>query len=818
MVGGVEERARPVRLRRAALAAAVSLGMAACTARGVVEAPPAAPTTGEPVWTNTLQPAGHTSELTLAREGRPLYDILLPTAPTPQERVAADELAHWLGRITGAAFVIRSEADRADGPVISVGGTQKLHAAGLAEVEASLGPEGYAIAVRDRDLLLAGGAGRGPITAVMALLEEDLGCRWYTASEFRIPAEPTLTARVVERQYAPVFELRDPFSFVSNDPLWSLRNRTNAYHATLPAEQGGNLNYPPGWFVHTYTHILASNDENFAACPECFMLDEDGTRSQRQLCPTHPEVAALAIAGVRKVLDANPTAEMVSVSQNDIRGYCHCDRCMALIEPQGTPAAPLLSLVNHVADAVATAHPDVTITTLGYHDTVPAPSTMEPEANVAIRLATDITWSDVFAPAATNETFLAALTGWAKVADRIHIWDYQVNFGDYFQPWPSFHAKAENLRLFARNHVTGVMIQGAYQAPGNERQRMRAWVFAKLLWDPSREVWPLMQDFVRGYYGPAAAPLEAYNRMLYECGLQHQGVIDCIGTDAFVARASRHFDEAEARARAAGDDDVLQRVALARLPVLDMALPLARGRWVRTQADSDLVRYTDMLARFDEVAQRVGARQYSEQMSLADWLEQRRGFVAPPAGADQRTALLADQEVQVYQLPATWALRRDPALEGEAVGWAAADLDVSDWGTYRTDLKTGWEDQGYPGTDGVFWFRSRVTVPPSLDGGYVYLYFRACDEEAWVWVDGQPLGERTAAGTGVDPSVLWVQPFALEATGRLRTGQTQSVVVRVNDSGGMGGLYMPVYVVAADVPLTTEQITEAVAERNLYER
>ena len=68
---------------------------------------------------------------------------------------------------------------------------------------------------------------------------------------------------------------------MSNDPTWSRRNRTNAYGARLPAEHGGNLDYAPGWFVHTYANILAGTDENFTACPECFMLDADGSRSAR---------------------------------------------------------------------------------------------------------------------------------------------------------------------------------------------------------------------------------------------------------------------------------------------------------------------------------------------------------------------------------------------------------------------------------------------------------------------------------------------------------------------------------------------------------
>lgn len=810
-----------MRQKLAAWVAVAAVMMLAAVAMPAWAAPPAA---GDAAWANALQPEGASVTLTLARDGTPACDILLPAAPTPQEGRAADELALWLGQMTGATFTVRVEplGAGAPRPVLSVGRTQRRQAAGLAQMDADLGPEGYAIAASGGDLFLGGGAARGPLAAALALLEEDLGCRWYAAGVARIP--PALEARVVPRRYTPAFALRDPFSFVSNDAEWALRNRVNAYGAAVPDELGGHLDYAPGWFVHTFERILAGSDSNLAACPECFMLDADGTRSLRQLCPTHPRVVALAIERVRQVLAQHPDVELVDVSQNDIRGHCHCDRCAALNGPEGTPAAAQLSLVNAVARAVADDHPGVTITTLGYQDTVPATRSLRPASNVAIRLATDVTWDKPFASAATSAAFTEALLGWERVAGRIHIWDYQVNFGDYFQPWPSFHAKAENLRLFAQHHVTGVMIQGAYQGPGNERQAMRAWVFAKLLWDPSRQVWPLMQDFVRGYYGPAAPPLEAYERALYECGVKGQGVVDCMGAETFVATATAQFDDAEARARAALDDELLARVELARLPVLDMALPLARGRWLTSQSDAaspsdaDLRVYTQMLDTFARVARRAGAAQYSEGMRLDDWLEQRRGFVSPPTPASQREAEVDGQPVCVYRLPATWRLQRDADGSGQARGWHAAHADEAGWGGYRTDLSVGWEEQGFPGTDGVFWFRAAVDLPQACSGPHVYIFFPACDEEAWVWLDGEPLGERTVASSGMEPQVLWLAPFALEAGGRLTPGAAHSLAVRVHDSGGMGGIYLPVYAVVAAAPLTAAQIAQAVGQRNPYER
>lgn len=269
-----------------------------------------------PSWHNSLAPAGDAVAVVLARDGVARYTIVLPAQATPPERRAAAELQRWLGEMAGTRFeTVPEKMAAAHSPVISVGNTMRLATADLNELGAGLAPEGYAIAMQGDDIFLVGGQGRGPINAAFALLEEDLGCRWYAADAAVIPQ--LTTAEIVPRSYSPLFGLRDPFSHVSNNAAWSLRNRTNSYAATQPAEIGGNLSYAPGWFVHTYRRILAGTPGNLAACPGCFMLSENGVRSRSQLCPTHPRVVELAIEKAGQALAAHPGAELLSISPND---------------------------------------------------------------------------------------------------------------------------------------------------------------------------------------------------------------------------------------------------------------------------------------------------------------------------------------------------------------------------------------------------------------------------------------------------------------------------------------------------------------------
>ena len=760
-------------------------------------------------WVNTLKPKGTPGpELTLASDGKTDYVILLPANPTSQEEKAAEELARWLGEMTGAEFrtAREGEADLAVEKAISVGRTGLLERSSLPGADDDLGDEGYAIAVEGEDVYLFGGRKRGPIYAVFALLEEDLGCRWYTQKVNRIVKNPTLKARVVPRSYVPPFDLRDPYYCDAFNGTWSLLNRTNAYQATVSADWGGNLNYVGGWLVHTYNRMLPPG-QYFGEHPEYFMLDENGQRSQKQLCMTHPEVIEIATREVLKALSANPDSELLSVSKNDIRGVCHCPRCKAMDEAAGSTSASPLFLVNKVAEAVVSEHPNVTITTLGYMDTVVPPKNMRPAPNVAIRLCTDTCmWPHPFRPAEQTESFRKALEGWSNIHNKIHIWDYSVNFGNYMDPWPSFSAIAANLRFYAMNNVTGVMIQGAYQSTGNERELMRCWVFAKLLWDPSREVWPLMQDFIRGYYGSAAPAIEEYNAMLYQSGLENKGVVDRPG---FLAEAKAIFDRAE---KLAENEEILHRVQLARLPVVNVELSrMEKDLMSGQQIDRD--RFLALVDHFERIGRREGIRKVSERLSLDDWGDRMRKYASAPTPAELSKAAVDGGEAILYRLSADWKFARDTDDVGRKEQWFAPAFDDGAWGLCRTDLGVGWEWQGFTG-DGASWYRKSVSVPDELNQRYLYFYFRAVDEEAWVYIDGKLMHENSVATTGLEPFQLWVAPFSFNAREALKASQSHRLAVRVYDSAAMGGIYLPVFLVGSDVPLTTKEITDLVKVRS----
>lgn len=547
-------------------------------------------------WRNTLEPGGEASaELTLSVEGKTGYVIVIPEAATTQEEKAAEDLAHWLKEMTGATFPIVT--DTQSEKTINIGGKEELKQMGLGE-------EGYSIIIEDQRLFLRGGRTRGVINAVYALLEEDLGCRWYTADDTRIPRLPTLTFSPVPRTYVPRLRIRDPFYKVAFNGTWSLRNRTNAPSATVPEEWGGRMDYD-GLFVHTF-HQLVPPGKYFEEHPEYFMLDGDGKRNAHQLCTTNPDVIQLVIESVRTSLKQNPHSEIVSVSKTDGGRTCLCENCRALDEAEGSDMASLLHMVNKVAEAIESEYPDVVISTLAYLETVKPPKTMRPRKNVVIRLCNDSvgSWVHPFTPAEDCQ-FGDLLKAWSEVHDRIYIWDYVVNFSHYLAPMPNMEVAAQNIRFFVDNNAEGVMSQGAYQSPGAERDWMRSWVMAKLMWDPSRDVLELMQDFIWGHYGKAAPAMAEYNQLLRQAGEEHKEQLaspeggirykmdHSFLSKTFLDRADEIFDQAEELAES---EEIRHRVEYARLPI--MYVQLSRSPEFVGEG------YKAILERFEKIARR----------------------------------------------------------------------------------------------------------------------------------------------------------------------------------------------------------------------
>lgn len=147
--------------------------------------------------------------------------------------------------------------------------------------------------------------------------------------------------------------------------------------------------------------------------------------------------------------------------------------------------------------------------------------------------------------------------------------------------------------------------------------------------------------------------------------------------------------------------------------------------------------------------------------------------------------------VQSIPLPLDgWRFRHDTAGNGHLGGKPYYAVDFRLTPSWR-EVRIGcfWEEIPAVGRayDGIGWYRLEWKLPPRPEKANVFeLVFGAVDEEAWVWINGEYVGQH------VEGVVGWNKPFRLDVARELKWGETNVIVVRVNDTENGGGIWKPV--------------------------
>jgi hypothetical protein len=444
----------------------------------------------------------------LIAPGEMPYSVFVSAETSASERWAAEELRNHIEQITGS----RMRIDEGAGVPSS---SRRVIAIGRSGFTDSLGitpPEGESCLIKTagESVVIAGGRQRGTMYGVSIFLEK-LGCRWFTPDVPRIPRSPALQIPEIDEVHRPAFGYREVFFTEAQGRDWSARNRLNGHFHKLDDSVGGKIVYMP--FAHSF-YDLVPPGRYFGSHPEYFALVDGRRRSDHaQLCLTNSDVLRLAVEQAERWLHDNPDVSIVSVSQNDGGGWCECDPCRKITEMEGGKASGLaLRFVNQVAERLAVSFPGKTVDMLAYQDTADPPAITRPLANVQIRLCPiEACQAHSYRTCVFNRAFRERLENWSRIAPRLHIWGYSVNFAHYLAPFPNYDALISGIPEFRRAGVSGLFVEGAVSdGGGGDDAELRSYLAARLLWNPETDAESEIRGFLRAVYGPAAPLMWSY--------------------------------------------------------------------------------------------------------------------------------------------------------------------------------------------------------------------------------------------------------------------------------------------------------------------
>lgn len=588
------------------------------------------------LWLLLVQSYSYCAEL--AKDGATAWKIVLPNEPTIVEKTAARELSEHLKLVTGADFPTIAEKDAAVDAkaLVFIGRTAKAPKKEYKFDEILIRLDGG-------NLVLAGHDKRGCLYAVYSFLQEVVGVRWWAPEATFVPKRPTLAvADDLNISYAPQMISREMYHRLAQPTVFSARMKGNGH---LTPEYGGAVRIIN--FVHSFYKYLPP-EKYFAAHPDWYS-EIDGKRKHEnaQLCLTNEEMIRELTRNVLEDLRRDPGAKMIDVSQNDWHGFCTCKKCKAIDDAEESHAGTLVAMLNQVAAVVEKEFPGVLVESLAYQYTRKPPKTIKPRDNVLIRLCTIECSYIQPLDGPQNDKFAADIEGWSKLAKHLFIWDYTTNYNDYLGPHPNLRVLAPNVRYFVTHGAVGLFEEGE----GDDFCELKNWLLLRVMWEPNLDADKLIDEFLRGYYGEAVAPLlKEYWDVLIAQAEKEKIYLGCFGVNsarwldlATLDRVTGLMNKAvETAARVYGPDSAEAR----RLEKSKMGIDhvwLSRYYALRSEAREKKLPFLgpkDPFKAAEDFADRckrfkTSAAVISQEANLGQYLEgMKAGFLAqkhPPA-------------------------------------------------------------------------------------------------------------------------------------------------------------------------------------------
>ena len=558
------------------------------------------------------------------------WQIVCPPAAVPTERKAAEETAAYIRKVSGLDLKIVPAA---------AAGKQAV----IIRKDPKMAEEAWNVRRIAEGVLISGGEPNGILYAAYEFIEKGLGCRFlafdaeYVPSmkkiilpdDFKLAGKPFFTGRGIYRGGG-----------VKNPVEYHVRMKLNGAFFAGP-EWGWYDRIVDHQSGHTY-YLYASKFPKDK--PEWLSLDSEGKRLRPvsgvgpgQLCLSNLEARDFIFKEMKARIEreraelkkaGRPFSKRISLTANDNTQKCVCTNCLAAAKKYGGYSGLMLEFTNDLATRLEKVFPEMQVETFAYEYTEDAPTAgnIAPRKNVGILIAQlgDEFYSvskicrDSLRPLThpNNKVALKQFMEWGKYKTPIRMWDYWRLFQQRRNfPYTVIPALSPNLRLYADHNVSRIFAEsemsGEAVVCGRCFSDLTNYLGAKLMVDPYADPEPIIADFMKHYYGPAAEPMNKLLDHLIKAmekeksSLGKIGIGACYLTTEFFEDAEKLFSEAEKRVK--NDAVLLARVSEERIWYDEAALDLYSHLKLKISRKALLERYS---ANLRKAFQRYGTEKY----------------------------------------------------------------------------------------------------------------------------------------------------------------------------------------------------------------
>ncbi|HEY3841133.1 MAG TPA: DUF4838 domain-containing protein [Bryobacteraceae bacterium] len=482
--------------------------------------------------------------------------ILAPAGANETEAFAGQELARYLGQISGQALRTGQAGAQmpASGIVIGRGPAEAL---GIKFSETQYGDDGFILTRRGDRIVLAGINPRGTLYAVYAFLER-LGCRWFapnfafygvvtgeyvprigspTVDELNVIEKPSFRWRkkyVEEGQTHTTENLKQMVD-------WMAKVKMNVFDCPIDYQHEGKTKWDNwraeltpelrkrGMLIeiggHGYPNFLPV-ERYFDQHPEWFgVFKGERSRAANVVFSTANEGAMHEfIANVKAYLKAHPEIDIFDCWPPDSVRWSEAPEDVAL----GTPTERHMLLLTRLAKELAPEFPRLKIQFVAYSSYVDPPVKSRPAGNMVMDFCPyDRSFESPLFEEKTemNRKYFEALKAWtsgAIAADRITIYSYITKYAWRSLPiWIPHMIAAESKRY----REMGVGGWATYSEPGAwAGYEVDHYFVARYAWNAGLDPDEELADYVKARYRESAEPVLKYIELVEQVAPHAVGI------------------------------------------------------------------------------------------------------------------------------------------------------------------------------------------------------------------------------------------------------------------------------------------------------
>ena len=213
------------------------------------------------------------------------------------------------------------------------------------------------------------------------------------------------------------------------------------------------------------------------------------------------------------------------------------------------------------------------------------------------------------------------------------IWDYVVNYTEFLWYYPNYSSMIDNLKFYKDMGVIYVMSQGNHKDSESYQEKLKVYLYSKLMWNPNRDLNVLVKEFNYYYFGEDIAPFIDEYISLAET---HYAILDLTQDNGFHTHTYNAWGFIESNFYSAYYLEALTTNALDKVSTLNLTasekdrlevkilrvLVSVQKMVIRNYSDYyDLSTELEYVKAFIENAERVGITYLSESQTLSQFKE-----------------------------------------------------------------------------------------------------------------------------------------------------------------------------------------------------